>query len=384
MSANLRLSWAGDFDRLKEFVKSDLELQGSWSSPANEKKLFVSNNVELLWWKNKKFLKIKGEDANRIKRCMINAMFTSLNLDSVKSIVDMATNTENSFNENQPTKHPCTGCECSKLSPDLEGLKLDLVVLESKLSHKIQAMENQILRMNDCRPKEPKNHANLENMLTTSTSTSSGGTNKTKEVSKSNPHINPVVVQTANDACFTPIKVPDNTETFTAIDQSCEKTSHHDLVPLPKSINHSQEELTLTKVVFPVRNNSEQSKIGELSHEGINLNILSATSNTEQSHKSASTNANANVNKKNSGNKAEGTLNATPNVLNSKETFQIPVRISHRPAKKQASRRTVRRIRNRNNVWEIEQSFFPQRGKYCRPPLWQEHLDLVTQLTTLV
>ncbi|CAB3997803.1 Sushi, von Willebrand factor type A, EGF and pentraxin domain-containing 1, partial [Paramuricea clavata] len=181
MSANLRLSWAGDFDRLKEFVKSDLELQGSWSSPANEKKLFVSDNVELLWWKNKKFLKINGEDANRIKRCMINAMFTSLNLDSIKSGVDMATNTENSLNENQPTKHQCTGCECSKLSPDLEGLKLDLVVLESKLNHKIQAVENQILRMNDCRPKEPKNHANLENMLTTSTPISSGGTNKTKE-----------------------------------------------------------------------------------------------------------------------------------------------------------------------------------------------------------
>ena len=151
-------------------------------------------------------------------------------------------------------------------------------------------------------------------------------------------------------------------------------------MPLPKSINHSQEELTLSKVVFPVRNNSEQSKVGELSHEGRNLNILSATSNTEQSHKSASTN----VNKKNSGNKAEGTLNATLNVLNSKETYQIPVRISHRPAKKQAWRRTVRRIRNRNNAWEIEQSFFPQRGKYRRPPLWQERLDLVTQLTTFV
>ena len=198
-------------------------------------------------------------------------------------------------------------------------------------------------------------------MLTTSTSTSSGGTSKTKEVSKSNPYINPVVDRTANDACFTPIKVPDNTETFTAIDQSCEKTSHHDLVPLPKSINHSQEELTLTKVVFPVRNNSEQSKVGELSHEGRNLNILSATSNTEQSHKSASTN----VNKKTSGNKAEGTLNATPNVLNSKETYQIPVRISHRPAKKQASRRTVRRIRN--NAWEIEQSFFQSVGNIAAP-----------------
>ncbi|CAB3986429.1 Hypothetical predicted protein [Paramuricea clavata] len=84
-------------------------------------------------------------------------------------------------------------------------------------------------------------------MLTTSTPISSSGTNKTKEVSNSNPHINPVVVRTANDACFTPIKVPDNTETFMAIDQSCEKTSHHDLVPLPKSINHSQEELTLQR-----------------------------------------------------------------------------------------------------------------------------------------
>ena len=65
--------------------------------------------------------------------------------------------------------------------------------------------------MNDCRPKESKNHANLENMLTTSTPIRSGGTNETKEVSNSNPHINPVVVRTANDACFTPKKVPDNT-----------------------------------------------------------------------------------------------------------------------------------------------------------------------------
>ena len=93
--------------------------------------------------------------------------------------------------------------------------------------------------MNDCRPKEPKNHANLENMLKTSTSTSSGGMNKTKKVSKSNPHINPVVVRTANDACFTPIKVPDNTETFTAIDQSCEKTSHHDLAGAIAKIHQS-------------------------------------------------------------------------------------------------------------------------------------------------
>ncbi|CAB3997959.1 Hypothetical predicted protein [Paramuricea clavata] len=350
MSANLRLSWAGDFDRLKEFVKSDLELQGSWSSPANEKKLFVSDNVELLWWKNKKFLKINGEDANRIKRCMINAMFTSLNLDSIKSGVDMATNTENSLNENQPTKHQCTGCECSKLSPDLEGWKLDLVVLESKLNHKIQAVENQILRMNDCRPKEPKNHANLENMLTTSTPISSGGTNKTKEVSNSNPHINPVVVRTANDACFTPIKVPDNTETFMAIDQSCEKTSHHDLVPLPKSINHSQEELTLTKVVFPVRNNSEQSKIGELSHTGSRTNPIQK----EQS-------CHYNV---------PGRQSCSSYLHDRGQQFRsIPVRITHRPLPVNPEKVNKHRRAYRSQVF-----------RHRHQTDWLRHLELVRKV----
>jgi hypothetical protein len=149
------------------------------------------------------------------------------------------------------------------------------------------------------------------------------------------------------------------------------------------NVNHANRYNRGSHVFMFEAENCEQSKVGELSHEGRNLNILSATSNTEQLHKSTSTNVNK-KSPKNSGNKAEGTLNATPNVLNSKETFQIPVRISHRPAKKQASSRTVRRIRNRNNARETEQSFFPQRGKYCRPPLWKEHLDLVTQLTTLV
>jgi hypothetical protein len=36
MSANLRLSWIGDHDNLKEFVRDNLILQGTWSSPAGE------------------------------------------------------------------------------------------------------------------------------------------------------------------------------------------------------------------------------------------------------------------------------------------------------------------------------------------------------------
>ena len=110
MSTNLRLSWAGDLNSLKEFVENTLELQGNWSSPAGEKKLFVANNVKILWWKNKKFLTIEGDDTNRIKNGIVNTLFTSLNLDRAKPSVDMATNTENSFNENHTTKKQCTSC----------------------------------------------------------------------------------------------------------------------------------------------------------------------------------------------------------------------------------------------------------------------------------
>ena len=145
MSTKLRLSWAGDHNSLKEFVENTLELQGNWSSPAGEKKLFVANNVVISWWKNKKFITIDGDDANRIKRGMINVLLSSSNSDYAKTKVDIATNTENSFNENHSARHQCASCVCTTLSPEVEGLKLDFVVLEANLNHKIQAMEKQIL-----------------------------------------------------------------------------------------------------------------------------------------------------------------------------------------------------------------------------------------------
>ena len=59
---------------------------------------------------NEKFLTIEGDDINRIKNGIVNTLFTSLNLDRAKPSVDMATNTENSFNENHTTKKRCTSC----------------------------------------------------------------------------------------------------------------------------------------------------------------------------------------------------------------------------------------------------------------------------------
>jgi hypothetical protein len=89
MSENLRLSWIGDHDSLKEFVKDNLILRGTWSSPAGEKKFFESEC--LLWLKNKKFLAVNGKDAKEIRSRLIRAMCTSSDFAGVNTSVDRAT-----------------------------------------------------------------------------------------------------------------------------------------------------------------------------------------------------------------------------------------------------------------------------------------------------
>ena len=75
--------------------------------------------------------------------------------------------------------------------------------------------------------------------------------------------------------------------------------------------------------------------------------------------------------------------NASPNVSKLKETFQIPVRISHRPTKKQMPRRT-------GGKWETEimqrklNSLFSPAWEVLPPPVRTNHADTVRQLRTLV
>ena len=43
------LYWKGSLDDLKEFVHSKLKLDGSWSSPEGDVKLFTGENISLKW-----------------------------------------------------------------------------------------------------------------------------------------------------------------------------------------------------------------------------------------------------------------------------------------------------------------------------------------------
>ncbi|CAB4004728.1 Hypothetical predicted protein [Paramuricea clavata] len=92
-------------------------------------------------YKNKKFLTIEGEDANKINKHLTGTICTSNDVDYGNTLGNKATNAVNSSDKTPAENHHSSVCVCSELSPELEGLKLDLVVLESKFGHKIQAIE---------------------------------------------------------------------------------------------------------------------------------------------------------------------------------------------------------------------------------------------------
>ena len=73
--SNLRMSWAGDYSSLQEFVEDKLCLVGKWSSIGGEKKQFEGGNIVINWWKNKKYLAISGEKASEIV-CRLTTLFT--------------------------------------------------------------------------------------------------------------------------------------------------------------------------------------------------------------------------------------------------------------------------------------------------------------------
>lgn len=112
----LKMAWAGDYESLKAFVNEKLGIEGEWSSPGGERKLFKSRNVVMHWWKNKTFLSIEGNQASETKRLLMAYI-----CDSIGEATPAVENLSKS-------------CNCAVLSTDMEGVKLDITILEAKLN----------------------------------------------------------------------------------------------------------------------------------------------------------------------------------------------------------------------------------------------------------
>ena len=65
---SLGLAWSGDFESLKRFVSESLKLDGVWSQPGGDKKVFTAKDVCIIWRRNKSFLVFEGVKANELKK----------------------------------------------------------------------------------------------------------------------------------------------------------------------------------------------------------------------------------------------------------------------------------------------------------------------------
>ena len=123
----LKLSWSGDYESLKLFVDSELSFEGTWSSIGGERKLFKSNNADIHWWAKKKFLRIEGKQASEVKHSILMLILHDIGSDdhNIRSSHNM--------------------CKCPEVSSDIEGVKLDVTILEST----VKQQANTLVRMQE-------------------------------------------------------------------------------------------------------------------------------------------------------------------------------------------------------------------------------------------
>ncbi len=189
--SNNRVKWTGNLTNLKSFVTDLLGEVGSWVSPGGKAKSFRSNHISITWYPHKQSLVFQGEVglklrdlltnqsgtfiANECENTTLSADLNQANFDQlVGSVTDIKTNvdqicgamkkldndiasvinyikdrdrnlrnttrnigvqTDSTVVSEISTQGP-TGCSnsLSELSTELEGAKLDIVLIESRIT----------------------------------------------------------------------------------------------------------------------------------------------------------------------------------------------------------------------------------------------------------
>ena len=71
----LCLAWTGDYEPLKQFVMESLKLDGIWSQPGGDKKVFNAEDCLISWQKNNKLLFIEGQREIQVKKEICECLF---------------------------------------------------------------------------------------------------------------------------------------------------------------------------------------------------------------------------------------------------------------------------------------------------------------------
>ena len=168
LNEKLKLSWTGDLTSFKRFVEENIAISCIWESPGDERKSYSDGYITIMWWKNKKKLQFSGKEADKIKQTFCNILMGNVSTEnnmadksdeggytdtSQRNRGDIAINiermtldavtglrTEVVFNTQAINKFQ-NQCSCSEISPDLEDMKLNIELLQSR-NDALQSLAN--------------------------------------------------------------------------------------------------------------------------------------------------------------------------------------------------------------------------------------------------
>ena len=145
---NKRLKWLGSFDSLQKFVKFGIKLHGHWSSPGGySKKISCSSPViSITWYPGKQnSLILHGEASVALSDALTEAarvIASQNNSPSKSSLLDVSKNSDgvsmshcpSSSSDKSSSQRFYCDCQCSLLAADLEGIKLEIAVMQSDIN----------------------------------------------------------------------------------------------------------------------------------------------------------------------------------------------------------------------------------------------------------
>ena len=122
---NISFAWTGDLELLKQFVNEILNLDGEWSQPGSDRKVFTYGDSSITWRKNKCLLSFTGERSDEIKQEVCKQICVN----------NLTKATQSVFDESNKSSQACTEA--------IESLKAD-----QKLNNEvIQSLAESISRI---------------------------------------------------------------------------------------------------------------------------------------------------------------------------------------------------------------------------------------------
>lgn len=160
-----RLKWTKNLESLKKFFDDGLGLQGKWTSPGGDSKKFKCHNLDVIviWYhKKQQTLTFHGKNGDCLRSELINLIESSnlaneqikaeevIGKDSMSSptLIDtpeIGPNSEikrNGFLDDGTASLRQCNCPCHGLTVEIEGIKLDIVILQNQFENQKACITN--------------------------------------------------------------------------------------------------------------------------------------------------------------------------------------------------------------------------------------------------